>query len=668
MKMKKKAMFATLVAGLMFASFFAGCIEKEEGISQLQIKSPDGGINLNVFIKDMQKTLNYNVFYRNKKVIADSLLGLKVNDISINHDFEITKVVRERKDEIYATVNGKAKEVRNNYNQAIVSVECQNVVLDLTFRVYDDGVAFRYTLPKQDSLKEVEILYENTWFNFPANHQAWALKLDIEKAPRGFLNYSSGYEGHYDQTTLEDIDQNSLIGMPLLIKTEAGWLAITEANLRDYAGMFLSGTRELSTSLVSRLAPLSTDENLKVKTSAPCSSPWRVIMLGSEIGDLIESNIILNLNEPCTIKDPSWIKSGKATWPWWSGRVVKGEKFRGGMNTATMKHYADFAARHNLEYLLIDAGWYCPERDAWEKPLEQDITKVTAKKLDLKEVIRYAERQGVKVILWIHGDSLKKQMAEALPLYEQWGVAGIKVDSYGREDQEWVNFCWEVAKKAAQHKLVVDFHGAYKPTGMRRTYPNVLTSEGVLGLEWSKWSDKCTLEHEVTIPFTRMLVGPMDFTPGAFANEWYDEKGYVEGTRAHQLAMYVVYESPLQMLVDYPAAYENGIGIEFLELVPTSWDRIEVLGGEVGDYITIARKKGNEWYVGSMTDENARTLKIPLKFLDQNRYIAYIYADAPDADTNPTHVTVKKVMVTPSDTITASLAPGGGMAVRITPT
>ena len=344
-------------------------------------------------------------------------------------------------------------------------------------------------------------------------------------------------------------------------------------------------------------------------------------------------------------------------------RIVKGEEFEGGMNSNTMKHYIEFASRHNIQYLIIDAGWYCPEIDAWEKPLDQDITKVRAKDLNLEEVIRYAEQYGVKIILWVHCDSLQKQMAEALPLYQRWGVAGIKVDSYGREDQKFIDFCWEVAEKAAEHNLVVNFHGAYKPTGMRRTYPNVLTREAVSGLEWSKWGDKCNLEHEVTIPFTRMLAGPMDFTPGAFASEWYVGGG-VKGTRAHQLAMYVVYESPLQMLADYPAAYEGQTGIEFLEKVPATWDKTEVLDGRVGDYITIARKNGDEWYIGSMTDENARRLTIPLKFLDQGRYTAYIYEDS---YANPIYVTVRKIIVTSSDTIITSLAPGGGAAVRITP-
>jgi alpha-glucosidase len=667
MKMKNKAVFATLLVGLIFASLFVGCIGKEEKISQLQIKSPNGNINLNLFIKDSSKTLNYNVFYKDKKIITDSLLGLEINEIPIDHDFEIIKVIRESKDEIYALVNGKAKEVRNNYNQVIVSVKSQNIIIDLTFRIYDDGVALRYTIPKQNSLAGIEIFSESTQFHFPANYRAWALRLDIRKTPHGFLKYSSGYEGYYSQTTLKDIDQDSLIGMPLLIETEVGWVGITEANLRNYAGMFLSGTKEFPTLLVSKLAPLSAGENLKVKTSTPCPSPWRVIMIGSEIGDLIESNLVLNLNEPRAIKDPSWIKPGKAAWPWWSGRVVKGEKFKGGMNTATMKHYTDFAARHNIEYLLIDAGWYCPESEAWEKPLQQDITRVTAKNLDLKEVIRYAEQHGVKVILWVHGASLKKQMAKALPLYQERGVAGIKVDSYGREDQEWVNFCWEVAKKAADHKLVVDFHGAYKPTGMRRTYPNVLTREGVLGLEWSKWSNKCTLEHEVTIPFTRMVAGPMDFTPGAFAPEHFKFPWKVKGTRTRQLAMYVVYESPLQMLVDYPAAYEEERGFEFLKEVPTTWDKTLVIGGEVGEYVVIARMHGGEWWIGAMTDENQRELSFSLDFLEEGAWEAYIWEDGSKAAKDPISIQFRKEPVTPQSQIRAQLAPGGGLAIRIIP-
>jgi alpha-glucosidase len=423
-----------------------------------------------------------------------------------------------------------------------------------------------------------------------------------------------------------------------------------------------------SSGLVSKLAPLISDSSLSAVISTPFDLPWRVIMVADHPGELIESNVITNLAQPCKIADLSWIKPGKTAWDWWSDRVVEGRNFQGGMNTATMKYYIDFAAYAGLEYMLVDASWYGRHDTSVE-----DIT-TTIDAIDMPEILRYATGRNVGIWLWVNWECLRDQMDKALPLYKRWGIKGIKVDYMNGDSQEIVNFYWEVCRKAAEYQLMVNFHGAFKPTGLRRTYPNLMTREGVLGLEWSKWSEKCNPDHELTIPYTRMLAGPMDFTPGAFQVASQDSfvaqiaRPMAMGTIAHQLAMYVVYESPIQMLVDHPASYFGNPGLNFLKDVPASWSETKFLSGEVGDFIVLARQYEDEWYVGAMTDWNARNIDIPLDFLGSGLYMAQIYQDGKEAARFPAQLNISLQEVTAKDTLHILMAPGGGCAVKFQPT
>jgi alpha-glucosidase len=318
--------------------------------------------------------------------------------------------------------------------------------------------------------------------------------------------------------------------------------------------------------------------------------------------------------------------------------------------------------------MLVDAGW-APHGEGYQ---QGNITQHVAE-VDIPAIIHHAKERDVKVILWLHWAAVKKQIDEAFPLYEQWGIAGVKIDFMERDDQEMVNFYEEMVRKAAEHHLVVDFHGAYKPTGLRRAYPNLLTREGIMGMEYSKWSDRVTPEHDVTIPFTRMLAGPMDYTPGCFNNATREQfqprnvEPMCQGTRAHQLAMYAVYFSPLVMLSDYPESYDNKPGIAFLEKIPTVWDDTKVLNGEPARYVTIARQRGDIWYLGSMTNWDARDLQVPLDFLGSGQYEAEIFADGTDADKVATSLSISTKRVSSSDTLSLHLAPGGGAAVIFTP-
>ena len=464
---------------------------------------------------------------------------------------------------------------------------------------------------------------------------------------------------------LSALPEGAIVGLPFLFEVpETGWFALTEAHLENYSGMYVSPGKAPAV-LEARLGPRDDPPGLKVVASTPHQSPWRVLMAAAEPGRLIESNLISNLNPPSALPDTSWIRPGKVAWPWWSNRAVTGVDFEGGVNTPTKKYFIDFAAKAGLEYLIVDTGWYAGGRSP-----DADITKGNPQ-LDIQEVLRYAKEKGVKVWLWLNWPLADRHMDKVFPLYRDWGVAGVKIDYMNRDDQPMVDFYYRLARKAAENRLMVDFHGAYKPTGMSRTYPNVLTTEGVMGLEDVKWEGRANPANDLKLPFTRMLAGPMDYTPGGFENVTREQfvarrtRPMVMGTRTHQLALYVVFESPLQMVSDHPAAYEGAAEFKFIRDVPTTWDETRVIDAKVGEFLTIARRRGDEWYVGTITNWTARDLEIPLRFLNSGKYVAEIYADADDADRNPKHVIVEKKTVDRGARLAVRLAPGGGHAVRL---
>ena len=575
---------------------------------------------------------------------------------------EVTGVNYGMFDETYDVVAGKSSQARNNYRELSVSLQEKGEpgrAMDIIFRVYDDGVAFRYVIGEQKALEEFQIVAERSEFNFAGDYDCWAM--DLKK-------FTTNYEKAFNNIKISAIEPNAVIGLPLTIEIADGpVLSVSEAELVDYAGMYLAGKEGSEHTLVPKLAPLSDESGVCVRGSAPHKSPWRVIMIGDDLGDLVESDIIMNLNEACAIEDTSWIKAGKVAWPWWSGRIVTDVDFKGAMNTETMKYYTDFAAENNLEYLLIDAKWYGDHHNG-----ALDITQ-TIPEINMPGIISYANERGVDVLIWLNWKNVDEQMDTAFPLYEEWGVKGVKIDYMNSDNQDIVRFYHRATQKAAEHHLLINFHGAYKPTGIRRTWPNFITREGIMGLEHTKWSKRMTPEHNVTIPFTRMLVGPMDYTPGGFDSvtkeKFFARKKspMVMGTRCHHLAMFVVYESPMQMLCDHPASYQDGAGLEFLKVVPATWDETKLLEGKIGDYVVIARRLGEDWFVGAMTDWDARTFEIDLSFLGEGEYEAEIYADGLRTDEKPKRVIVSKMQVTAEDSLTAAMASGGGYAVYLRP-
>jgi alpha-glucosidase len=628
------------------------------------VSSPDGRLTITfqTVVKDKPAPeggqLVYAISFQGKPLVDPSPLSLDLQGATpLGPDVRLVNATRSQTDETYQLVTGKASKVRDHYNALRIDLAESSRLerkLAMEARVYDDAVAFRYVVPDQSPIGDFRLAHENTEFRISKDGVAYALYLD---------DFRSQYESEFYKVPLSAISSRQMVGLPMLIKVPGvAWMAITEADLKDYSAMYLmrTGTGWGAHVLQSRLAPNVDEPDIAVSGSLPHHSAWRVLLVGTEPGRLIESNVITSLNPPSAIKDTSWIQAGRVAWHWQNGSI--GADGKGAYTTENMKYYTDFAARSGFEYILVDGGWTATN----------DITKMNGR-VDIPEVVRYAKSKGVKVWIWAHSRDVARQMDEAFPLYEKWGVAGVKTDFLMRDDQGMIGFYYRTAEKAAQHHLLMDYHGAAKPFGLERTWPNVLGYEAVLGTEQSKATGRDNPDSHVMLPFTRMLAGAMDYTPGSFHNVTQadfvpqNERPSVMGTRSHQLAMYVVYDSPAQMVCDYPAAYEGQPAFQFIKDAPATWDETRVLNGDPGEYITMARRRGDQWFLGSMTNWTPRSLEVPLTFLGSGRYTAEIYADAPDADRVPTNVAVQKQPVDRTTRLKLQLASGGGCAVRFVP-
>jgi alpha-glucosidase len=654
---------------LCLLAFFAvqTVVAQGKDAAAVKVTSPNGQITFLLFDAAPPDNLYYTVEFHAKQLIGKSRLGLELTgQPALGPGMRKTGEQTNNVDESYTVPVGKTSTVRDHYNSVHVDFEdAAGRKLAMEVRAFDDGAAFRYVVPEQASLKQVSIAHESTEFNFVMDATTYPLILD---------GFQSSYEDEYQQRMVSGLHPDWLVGLPFLAEEPGiGWVAITEANIDNYAGMYLRKGKD-RISVRAELSPRTDDPRIAVEATTPFTSPWRVLMIGDEPGRLIESNMILNLNPPSKIADTSWIKAGKSAWDWWSGQAAPSVSFKTGMNTATMKHYIDFASLSGFPYMLIDAGWaVAPSRSGPEDySALADITRV-APEVDMPELLRYAKEKNVRVWLWSHWTSVDKYMDQAFPLFEKWGIAGVKIDFMNRDDQWMVGFYHRVVENAAAHHLMIDFHGAYKPDGLRRTYPNLITREGVMGKEYSKWSARVTPTHNTTLPFTRMLAGPMDYTPGAFGNS--NRENFVArnlmpmalGTRAHELALYVVFEGPLEMVSDYPEHYQGQKEFDFIKRVPATWDEVKVISGRPMQNITLARRSGKDWYVGSLTNWDQRNVKVPLSFLGEGEYVAEIYSDAPDAAKEATHTSFSKQTVNSATVLDVQMVSGGGNAIWIHP-
>jgi len=668
--------------------------------STIEIKSPGGQIRYTFRITNGYPA--YSVSYKDKLLVQDSRLSLEFKETGeFGRDLILRKPRYRKIDETYNLIVGKTKTARNFCNELTVPLVEKNAPfrrINLVIRAFNDGIAFRYEFPGQEQWKSFLMTEENSTFKLSGDPLVLALFRP---------HFQTSHEGLYNHLRFHEIKQDTLIDLPVLIDFQGIYMAITEAALVDYAGMYLVKKDSL---LVSELSPLPGQEDMsssgktmislpgqdeknstglegkslqspdgknseyretiRVKATLPHKSPWRVMLISDRMSDLFESNILTSLNEPCKIVDTSWIKPGKATWPWWNGTVVGDPAVRPGNNFETNKYYIDFCARHNLEYhsVVEYAGheWYVNNGTGYQPGTEFDVTH-PVDGLDMQKVCDYADSKGVGIRVWVHWAALYPKLDEAFALYERWGVKGLMVDFMDRDDQQMVNIQNEILQKAAQHHLHIQFHGAYKPTGYHRTYPNEFTREGTLNYEVNKWDKTITPAHDLDIVFTRLLAGATDYHLGGFRAVPEDrfeiryEKPLMMGTRCHMLAMYVVLESYLSLVCDYPEAYENQPGFEFIEQVPTTWDETRVLGAGIQEYIIMARSKNSDWYVGAITDD-PRDISVSFDFLEDGDFSLELYTDV---NGNPNAVKKEIVDISYSSKRDIHMASGGGMAMYI---
>lgn len=674
-----------LVLALLGSCLVVTANAQTGGSGPLKVSSPNGQVTFLLYdagtppagaqaSQNAAAGLRYAVEFHGKALLGESALGLEiVGQPALGPGMRSTGAETSSADESYTIPVGKTKVVRNHYNGLHADFEDgSGRRLAIEVRVFDDGIGFRYVTPKQPALGQVRIAHELTEFNYVEDANSYPLILE---------GYQSSWEDEYQERNVSGLHRDWIVGTPFLAEEPGlGWVAITEADIDNYAGMFLrKGHGRFAFGVRADLAPHvseagTADGDYAVETATPFQSPWRVLMIGEEPGRLIESNIVLNLNPASKIADTSWIKAGKSAWDWWSGEAAPSVSFKTGMNTATMKHYIDFASASGFPYMLIDAGWAvsADRKGPGDYAAETNITQVIPE-VDMPELIRYAKEKHVRIWLWSHWTSVDEYMEQAFPLFEKWGIAGVKIDFMNRNDQWMVGFYRRVVENAAAHHLMIDFHGAYPPDGLRRTWPNLVTREGVMGKEYLKWSARTTPVHNATLPFTRMLAGPLDYTPGAFGNSTranFVPRNFMPmalNTRAQELALFVVLESPFEMVADYPEHYQGQKEFDFIKRVPSTWDEVRVLSGRPMQNITVARRSGKDWFVGSLTNWDARTVKTPLSFLGPGKFEAEIYADAPDAAAEPTHTTLTRQMVDRTTVLDVRMVSGGGNAIWIHP-
>ncbi len=660
--------YLVLIVGIAF--MLASCGKS----GSLVVKSPDKNVELSFKLVDDKPV--YSVQFKGKDVVLPSAMGFELKDKNpLLGNFEIAGSRTSTFDETWEQVWGEKQFIRNHYTELAVYLQekdGEQRQMNIVFRVFDGGVGFRYEIPEQENLSDFVIMDEVTEFTMAGDHNAWWIE----------PYQHDRYEYLYTKTPISEMDT---VHTPLTMKTNNGlYITLHEAALVDFASYTVAslGNNRLKTDLV----PWS--DGTKVKTGAPMKSPWRTIHVADKPGDLITNYMVLNLNEPMKYDDISYIKPNKYMGIWWALHIGKHTFWEGpihGATTENSKYYIDFASKHGIPLLLIE-GWNPGWTEEWylDAMHEFDFTR-SVDGFDLTEVVNYGKERGVKLIGYHEtGSNLinyLNQIDEGMALYRDHGINDIKIGQVGSKMnmKEWhhgqfgVNYYAYVLNKAHEHQLAVNFHEPIKPTGLRRTYPNLMTAEGARGMEYNAWSEGNPPNHETIIPFTRLLAGPMDFTPGIFdVMIKYREGRRVHTTVAKQLSLYVIIHSPTQMLADLPEHYDGHPAFKFLLDVPVDWYDTKVLNAEIGEYITMVRRDRNseEWFLGSLTNEEPREFTVSLSFLDEGRkYRAEIYADGDDADwdINPTPVKITQMDVDNNTQLDIKLAAGGGQAIRFYP-
>ena len=613
--------------------------------------SPDGRLAVTV---QCHGQLSYDVTLGGQPVVVSSRLGLAFSDgPELGGSVELEGVERRAIDFQWENHFGKFRAMRDHFNETRLRLREKNIGFDVVVRVYDDGIAFRYVLPKQPGLDKFRLAADLTQFLFSGDCRAWAGK-------------TTSYECQFPEIRLSQLsgDKKSL---PLVVETPAAFVAVAEADVRDWSGSSLvaAGVEGMFGARAELISP--------VQSRTPRESPWHALIIGKNAGDLTVSTLLANLAAPSRIADVSWIKPGLMAWDsWWTGvnpywSQYKGVHARG--KTRSHKDYIDLAAAMGWPYMLVDWYWYdqgSKDPETAIKPLEH---------IDMPELMSYAKAKGVRLVLWVNSKNIPSIGEEKLfDTYSAWGAAGVKIDFFpkngSQSTQRWAE---ELLASAARHRLVVDFHGAYTPTGFSRTWPNLLTQEGVLGEEYCKLGRLFSSQHMVTLPFTRGLLGPADVTPGGFLNRTAAQfvpdsvPCQVEGSRTRQLALSVMIDSPLLCLADSPVNYLGQPGIEFFRGLPTTWDETRVVSSEMTGHLVQARRNGNRWWVVAMNNDKPLALDVPLGFLGSGKFSAKIYSDTSETVTKPESLGVTARAVTSMDTLKVNMAPAGGFAAVIEP-
>jgi len=631
-----------------------------------EISSPSGMIKLSLSIGS---TLTYSVSHNGNTLIAPSVIdmilkgGRKLSDRLVDAKVSTSS----NSSMIVSPVPEKRKNIPDIYSEMTVKISNGFSVI---FRVYDDGVAYRIATAFKEN---IQVQNEIAEFSFPANHLLYypeVMKRDNQDI------FHTSFEEPYQLKPIDSLTAANLCFIPVLVApSNAPKISIAESDLEDYPGMFITGTG--GNKLSGKFAPYPLQESILkglysqvyvsqradyiAKTKGTRNFPWRVLMIAPQDKDLPANDLVYRLASPSRIENTSWIQPGKATDEWIITENLFNVPFKTGINTATYKYYIDFAKRFGFDRIMMDAGWSD----------NNDLFKINPD-INMDEIVAYAKSKNIKLSMWTLAMTLDNQLELALQQFNKWGVDFIMTDFIDRDDQKAVNFYYKVAEACARHKIMVMFHGAFKPSGFGRTYPNAVTRESVLGSEYNIWSEKATPEHNLLLPFIRMTAGPMDYEPGILDNATQKtfrpiaEKVMSFGTRCQQLAMFVVYESPMQFFSGNPS--QGLLEPAFMDLlgsIPTTWDNTMVLDAKVGDYIITARKKNNDWYIGAMNDLTAREFTVPLDFLENANYDATICEEGINADRYASDYKLYNKSLTNKDSVTVKMAPGGGYVIRL---
>lgn len=634
--------------------------------------SPNGKLAVTI---NAEPKLSYSVKYNGDEVLSQSRVALKVYQGAVLG--EGIKVKRVKRTTVNTTIPTKfyfRDEIKDNYNALRIDYAAN---FSVEFRAYDEGVVYRFvTNFKQDFIVENEVAE----FAFAKDYKGYFAYSN--KTGTRTDNYFTSFEGAYHHIELSKIDTTRVAFSPAIVEVDKYKVCILESDVEHYPGMFLSN-RKGAQAVYAEFAPMpdkvaeggyrklqdivETRKPYIAECKAATSTPWRIVLVTEDANTLLHNDMVYRLASPSRLEDTSWIKEGKVAWEWWNNWGLTGVPFKAGINTETYNYYTDFAAKYGIEYVILDEGW--------AELYKNDLTKIIPE-IDLKAIVDHANSKGVGIILWAGYNAVKGKEEEVCRHFAEMGVKGFKVDFLDRDDAQMVDFQYKLAEIAAKYKLVIDFHGCPKPTGMNRTWPNVLNFEAVLGLECSKGKRSLrfnVVDYDLEIPYLRMVAGPMDYTQGAMRNvakkNYYpcNRRPMSQGTRCRQLAMYAIYFSPFAMLCDSPTLYDREAECtKFIAEFPTVWNETVALDGAIGDYVAMARRSGDVWYVGVMSDWTARKVEIDLsKILGEGDYVAEVFRDGVNADKLGEDYIHETVAVPASRKMVADMAPAGGYVLKI---